>query len=72
MAPPSETRILKSLRRELAVVMSQIEHYESGHADWGVANGIYAAHKRKQMSAKLRERASNLRILIAAYEKGHA
>jgi hypothetical protein len=60
------------LRRELADVIGQIEYHENGHADWHIENAIYAAHKRSETTNKLRERASSLRALIAAYEDASA
>ena len=59
---------LKSLHAELAAVIRQIEYHESGNADWHIENAIYAAHKRTETTARLRERASSLRALMAAYE----
>lgn len=34
---------LKSLRREFALVISQAEYYENGHADLGIENAIAAS-----------------------------
>ena len=72
MDPQSEAHTLRSLRKDLAAVISQIEYHQNGHADRDIANAIYAAHKRTQIVSKLRERSSNLRFLIAAYEKTDA
>jgi hypothetical protein len=72
MALQSQAATLRSLRQELAAVIARTEYYGGGHADWGIENAIYAAHKRAEMADKLRGRAANLRVLIAAYEKTDA
>jgi hypothetical protein len=66
------TPTLRTLRYELARIIAQTEFYEKGHADWEIENAIYAAHKRNEMIAQLRTRASSLQELIAAYEEANA
>jgi hypothetical protein len=63
---------LKKLRQKLAWLQSQAEEYESGRPECHIENGIVAAKRCAEMTAKYRQQAANLLAVIDASEGADA
>jgi transcriptional regulator of heat shock response len=68
MGAQNQADTLNTMRKQLAWLLSQVEEYESGRAEIGIENGIFAAHKCAEIASQYRQRADNLAIIIAATE----